>query len=135
MVHIQHLENFPHIPTKWENKKLFQKWDGLKKVRKVVNAAIEIKRSNKEIGSSLEADIQVYLGEEYLKLTKDVDLSEYFITSKAEAIPMIDDDKLFELDDVDNIKISVKKAEGEKCSRCWKIVKFACKRHNCGLKN
>ena len=130
-----HLESFPHIPPKWENKKLFQKWDSLKKVRKVVNAAIEIKRSNKEIGSSLEADIQVYLGEEYLKLTKDVDLSEYFITSKAEAIPIIDDDKLFKLDDVDNIKISVKKAEGEKCSRCWKIVKFACKRHNCGLKN
>ena len=29
----------------------------LKIIKKVVNAAIEIKRSNKDIGSSLEADV------------------------------------------------------------------------------
>ena len=80
---------------------------------------------------------QIELNSDYRFIgnTKDVDLSEYFITSKAETMPMIDDDKLFKLDDVDNIKISVKKAEGQKCSRCWKILKFACKRNNCGLKN
>ena len=38
------------------------------------NAAIEIKRTSKEIGSSLEADIKVYLGEDYLQHTKDVNL-------------------------------------------------------------
>ena len=47
-----------------------------------MNAAIEVKRSSKEIGSSLEADVEIYLGEEYLKLVKDINLSEYFITSK-----------------------------------------------------
>ena len=67
-------------------------------MRNVANAAIEVKRSSKEIGSSLEADIQVYLGKEYLEHSKDVNLSEYFITSKAEAKPMINDDKLFKLD-------------------------------------
>ena len=104
-------------------------------MRNVVNAAIEVKRSSKEIGSSLDADIQVYLGEEYFKLTNDVDLSEYFITSKAERKPMIDDDKLFKLDGTDDIKVLVKKAKGEKCSRCWKILENPCKRNNCGLKN
>ena len=92
-----HLENFPIIPSKWKNEKLFQKWSKLKIIRNVANAAIEIKRSSKEIGSSLEADIQIYLGEEYLKLVKDVNLPEYFITSKAKAKPMINDDKLFKL--------------------------------------
>ena len=111
------------------------KWDKLKVVRKVINAAIEIKRSKKEIGSSLEADVQIYLGEDYLKLSKNIDLSEYFITSKAEAKPLNDNDELFKVDGVDNIKALVKKAKGEKCSRCWKILETSCERDNCGLKS
>jgi len=130
-----HLETFPIIPSKWKNEKLFQKWDKLKIVRNVVNAAIEVKRKSNEIGSSLEADIKVYLGGEYLQHSQDVDLSEYTITSKAEAKPMINDDKLFKLDSVDNVKVLVKKAKGEKCSRCWKILESPCERKNCGLKN
>ena len=130
-----HLENFPSIPSKWNNEKLFQKWNKLKIIRNVANAAIEVKRSSKEIGSSLEADLQIYLGEEYLKLVKDVNLSEYFITSKAKANPIINDNKLFKLDEVDNIKILVTKAEGKKCSRCWKILQIPCERSNCALKN
>ena len=77
-----HLETFPDVPSKWENAKLFQKWNELKKIRDVANAAIEVKRSNKDIGSSLEAEVQIYLSEEYLKLIKDVDLPEYFIHQK-----------------------------------------------------
>ena len=130
-----HLENFPNIPPKWENKKLFNKWDKLKIIRNVVNASIEVKRSTKEIGSSLEADVQIYLGEEYLKLVKNVNLSEYFITSNASAKPMINDDKLFKLDEVNNVKVLVTKAKGKKCSRCWKILENSCERNNCGLKN
>ena len=130
-----HLETFPNIPSTWENEKLFQKWNKLKIIRNVANAAIEIKRSSKEIGSSLEADVQIYLGEEYLKLVKDVNLSEYFITSKANAKPIINDNKLFKLDNEDNVKILVTKAKGKKCSRCWKILEKACQRNNCALKN
>ena len=129
------METFPSIPKKWENKKLFEKLDKLKILRNVVNAAIEIKRSSKEIGSSLEADVEIYLGEEYLKLVKDINLSEYFITSRANAKPIIKDDKLFKLEEVDDVKILVTKAKGKKCSRCWKILKNACERNNCGLKN
>ena len=130
-----HLENFPKIPNLWENEQIFQKWEKLKIVRSVVNAAIEVKRSSKEIGSSLEADVKVYLNKEYLKIVDKVDLSELFITSKAEATPMINENNLFKLNDLDNIKILVKKANGKKCSRCWKILETSCERNNCGLKN
>ena len=130
-----HLESFPNIPSKWQNKKLCEKWGKLKIVRNVANAAIETKRFSKDIGSSLEADVQIYLSEEYLKIVKDIDLSEYLITSKAESKKIINDKGLFELEEVANIKISVKKAKGEKCSRCWKILETSCIRNNCGLKN
>ena len=78
---------------------------------------------------------KIYLSEEYLKLVKDVNLSEYCITSKAEAKTIINDNKLFKLDDVNNVKVLVKKAKGEKCSRCWKILQTPCERNNCGLKS
>ena len=125
-----HLESFPQIPKNWMNERLYEKWEKFKIIRKVVNAAMEIKRASKDIGSSLEADIKVYLSDEYLKIVKDFDLSESFITSKAEAKKMIDDNNLFQLDEIKDVKVFVKKAEGEKCPRCWKIFPDPCAR--CG---
>jgi len=130
-----HLEEFPKIPPHWENKKLYEKWEKLKIIRKVVNAGIEVKRSTKDIGSSLEADIEIYLGKEYLELVKDINLSEYFITSKARAKIMSNDDKIFKLAEVSNVGVFVQKAEGEKCSRCWKILGNPCVRCGSVLKN
>ena len=109
-----HLESFPKIPANWENKKLQEKWEKLKIIRGVVNAGIEVKRATKDIGSSLEADIEIYLEKEYLELVKDINLSEYFITSKAGAKRMINSDKIFKLEDISNVGVFVKKAEGEK---------------------
>ncbi len=124
-----HLQLFPKIPASWENKKLYEKWLKFKTIRKVVNAAIEVKRSDKEIGSSLEADVEVYLKEDALKILKDLDLAENFITSKAVAKKLIEnDDNLFKLDEEENISVSVKKAEGKKCTRCWKIFPGPCVR-------
>ena len=49
-------------------KNYFRNGISSKIIRNVANAAIEVKRSNKDIGSSLEADVQIYLGKEYLEL-------------------------------------------------------------------
>ena len=124
-----HLQNFQKIPSNWKNEKLFDKWEKFKTIKKVVNAAIEIKRSNKDIGSSLEADVEVYLEKSYLKIIKDFDLSENFITSKAVAKEFNNGSKnLFKLNGIENISVLVKKAEGEKCPRCWKIFPGSCTR-------
>jgi isoleucyl-tRNA synthetase len=125
-----HLEKFPKIPMKWKNDDLFEKWKKFKTIRKVVNAGIEEKRASKEIGSSLEADVQIYLNEDNLKVVKDFDLSENFITSKAEAKKMIKDKNLFSMDEIEDVKVLVKKAKGSKCPRCWKIFPEPCVR--CG---
>ena len=128
-----HLQTFPKIPKKWKNEKLYDKWEKFKLIKKVVNAAIEVKRSNKDIGSSLEADVEVFLNEDYLKIVKDFDLPESFITSKAQAEKMSNDKNLFKIDEVKNVGVLVKKADGEKCPRCWKIFPGPCQR--CKLKN
>ena len=129
------MQSFPEIPKNWENKNLCEKWEKLKIIRNVVNAGIEVKRSSKDIGSSLEADIEVYLGTEYLELVKDINLSEYFITSKASVKNMINDKKIFKLNDIFNVGVLVQKAKGEKCSRCWKILGNPCERCKSVLKN
>ena len=124
-----HLQTFPKIPNNWKNDKLAEKWEKFKIIRNVVNAAIEVKRSNKEIGSSLEADVEIYLNEDYFKIVKDIDLAENFITSKAVAKKFNKESKnLFKLDEIENINVLVKKAKGKKCPRCWKILNKKCER-------
>ncbi len=129
------MEDFPNIPLEWENKKIYEKWEQLKIVRNVANAAIEVKRTNKDIGSSLEADVELYLQDKYLKLVKDINLSEFLITSNAKAVTMTNKKNFFKIDGIDDIAVFVKKAEGEKCSRCWKVMGNPCERCKGALKN
>ena len=131
-----HLKDFPKIPKNWKNDELYKRYTQLKLVRQVCNAAIEIKRSNKELGSSLEADLEIYLGENYFKFAKNIDLAEFFITSNAEVFDSNDSKKnnLFKLENFPGIEVLVKKAVGEKCSLCWKIKKNKCNRASCTIK-
>ena len=98
-----HLENFSTIPEKWLNKSLGNKWNQLKLVRQVCNVAIEVKRTNKELGSSLEADLEIFLDKKYLDLVKNIDLSEFCITSKAKA-QILNGQKDLELFKLENIQ-------------------------------
>ena len=125
-----HLENFSTIPEKWLNKSLGNKWNQLKLVRQVCNVAIEVKRTNKELGSSLEADLEIFLEKKYLDLVKNIDLSEFCITSKAKAqiLNGQKDLELFKLENIQGIGVLVKKAVGNKCPRCWKIFEESCNR-------
>ena len=54
-----HESNFVEIPKEWENNSLKEKWEKLFKIKQEANIAIEEKRSNKEIGSSLEAELKI----------------------------------------------------------------------------
>ena len=114
-----HEKNFPKIPKAWENPKLNEKWTNLFKIKQVANIAIEEKREKKIIGSSLEADLTISTDEENFNLLEGLDLAEYFITSKA--VKQKTDKK-------GDPKIEVKKAEGSKCPRCWKILETKCDR-------
>ena len=114
---------FVEVPKNWENKKLKEKWEELFKIKQEANIAIEEKRSSKEIGSSLEAKIKLSVNKKEFELLKNLDLAEYFITSKAEKI----------LSNNKKIKVEVNKASGTKCQRCWKILENKCNRTECPI--
>ena len=113
-----HEYSFVEVPKSWENKELSDKWDQLFKIKQDTNIAIEAKRSSKEIGSSLEAEVKLTVNKKKFEILQNLDLAEYLITSKAEKF----------LSNDEEIKIEVNKAKGNKCPRCWKILEQSCKR-------
>ena len=116
-----HLKKFVEIPQGWKNQKLYEKWGKLKKIRDRCNISIEEKRTEKIIGSSLEAKIEIKLKKDLFDLTKDIDLAELCITSEAK---IIEDQNIAE-----EVEVKTKKAEGKKCPICWKIREVKCERH------
>ena len=90
------------------------------KIRDICNISIEEKRANKLIGSSLEAQIELYLNKSLKEITTNIDFSELCITSKAE----------LNFSDKEEITVTTKKAEGNKCPVCWKINIEPCIRHS-----
>ena len=115
-----HEMQLPELKSEFQDINLEKKWKNLYKIKQEANVAIEEKRSTKEIGSSLEADIEIYTNEENYKLLEQLDLCEYFITSRAHLLKNTDNEK--------GTIIKVKKANGKKCPRCWKILETNCDR-------
>ena len=114
-----HENYFVEVPKNWENNNLNEKWSKLFKIKQEANIAIEEKRSKKEIGSSLEAEIKLSVDSKNFELLEGIDLAEYFITSKAKKV---------KLENQESLKIEVKKIMGTKCPRCWKILQDKCLR-------
>ena len=117
-----HLKQFPNIPETWLDDKLNQKWINIRKIRRVINGALELARQDKIIGSSLEAEIKLYVKDnEYISLIKEIDIDEIAIVSKSEIIEGVDIIGAYKEDNFKGLEITVSKAKGEKCARCWKI--------------
>ena len=115
-----HLERFIEFPKFFENQKLNEKWIELKKIREICNISIEAKRSSKEIGSSLEANLIISLNKKLFETTQDTDFSELCITSKAK----------IKKHGLDETNVITEKAKGNKCPICWKINESTCERHS-----
>ena len=118
-----HLHDFPETPADWLNEPLALKWDGVRRARRAVTAALEVKRADKTIGASLEAAPVVHVrDDDLLKALKSVDFAEICITSSlsltADPIPA----EAFRMPDIPGVGVVFELAEGEKCERCWKIL-------------
>ena len=98
-----------------------KKWEKVKDIRKVITGALEVKRADKTIGSSLESHVDIYLSKEINSIIENIDMAEIAITSSATIT--IGDNHLsgFSLDDIKDVVVDVKKAKGIKCKRCWKF--------------
>jgi isoleucyl-tRNA synthetase len=117
-----HLRTFPNIPETWHDKKLAEKWDKIRALRRVVTGAIELERKEKRIGSSLQAHPKIHAPQESLSLFDELDAAELFITSGADFTTDTLGGKGFSLADMPNITVLSNLAAGKKCERCWKVL-------------
>ena len=115
-----HLQLYPEIPQTWMDKKLEQKFQNLRQIRKSMTEALELARSSGSIGSSLQANLIVYDPDG--AVDKKIDWSEMAIasavTTKSEPLP----EHAHQTQDVPNVGVVVEVATGNKCGRCWKVL-------------
>ncbi len=101
---------------------LQDKFNELKRVRKSVTASLELKRNEKVIGSSLQANVKLYLSAKTQEILKDINLAEMCIVSNAEVEDISNKTKESLNFDEEDIYVEVSLAKGNKCDRCWTVL-------------
>lgn len=117
-----HLALFPTVNKEFENKEVADRWDVVLKVRDSVLKILEDARVDKVIGNSLEASVRLVAPQKLYDFLSEYRerLADIFIVSCVElALNETMADVSVEESAV-NISVSVLRAEGEKCERCWK---------------
>ena len=85
-------------------------------IRERTNEALEKLRKDKTIGKSLEAEIELSVKKD----SQDAKILEEF-ADKLPEIFIVSKVSLAE-GDSDEVCVSARKAGGEKCARCWRMV-------------
>ena len=115
------------MPGFWKQDELINKWKLIRKVRRIVNTAIENVRNQKLIGSSLETEIYIYVDDNNLrKVLKNIDMKKILMVSKFIFLDNTNDkapESLYETNiKEENIFIQIKKTTFLKCIRCWQYL-------------
>ncbi len=127
-----HLLNFPKVKTDWIDEDLENEFTILMNVRDIILKKLETKRIERLIGSSLEAEVNLYIFipnlSNLLEKYKD-DLETLLIVSKVNLVRKLGNGKKTRLSDeikLINYKnlsseliVEINKAKGSKCLRCW----------------
>ncbi|WP_299679579.1 isoleucine--tRNA ligase [uncultured Roseobacter sp.] len=118
-----HLQDFPDTPGDWLAPDLAEKWAEVRAVRRVVTAALEVQRTEKVIGASLEAAPIVHVADEALRVTLEaLPFEDICITSQIAVSGDAAPEDAFTLPEVPGVAVVFAKAQGAKCARCWKIL-------------
>ncbi|GJE16681.1 isoleucine--tRNA ligase [Methylobacterium marchantiae] len=117
-----HLETLPETPSSWRNASLAERWQKVRRVRRVVTGALEIERAAKRIGASLEAAPTVFIADaDLLTALEGIDFSEVCITSGITIVEGEGPEQAFRLDDVRGVAVVSGSAKGRKCARSWRV--------------
>tara|TARA_B100001123_G_scaffold75128_1_gene84816 strand:- start:567 stop:1073 length:507 start_codon:yes stop_codon:yes gene_type:complete len=117
-----HLRRFPEIPETWRDEHLAEKWSTIRRVRRVVTGALEVERSEKRIGSSLESAPIIFLNEDTAGELEGIDLAEVTITSSVTIKIGTGPQNAFTLEEVPGVFVLNAKPDGSRCERCWQFL-------------
>jgi isoleucyl-tRNA synthetase len=111
------LRVIPAPRPEWENTFELERWTEIRQVLDLVNAHLELARGDKTIGSSLDAHVAIACLAHIYEAFDGVKAQDVFRTSTAEftIVPARSDGETRPL-------VSVSRARGHKCNRCWKVL-------------
>jgi isoleucyl-tRNA synthetase len=117
-----HLASFPNFETTRIDTDLEEKYERILAVRSDVTKVLEQARTEKIIGHSLDARVELAADGDLAAFLKSEteQLASLFIVSQVDVCDNLDDSSSGE--NLPGLKIRVSKAAGEKCSRCWNYV-------------
>jgi isoleucyl-tRNA synthetase len=109
-----HLAEFPTDLDRLAHAELGDRWRQLIAIRDDVNRVLETARQAKEIGTSLAARVSLRAGGEAGALLRryEADLPMLFIVSQVS----------LDASGAEGVSVSVARAEGDKCERCWRVL-------------
>jgi isoleucyl-tRNA synthetase len=115
-----HLTVFPEDLGEWEDDALLDRWAQLSSVRDKVNVALEEKRQQRVITSSLSGRVSLAASGALGELLADYrdELATIFGVSQVQLDPGFTS----ETEAPDGIRVNVERAGGVKCERCWRFV-------------
>ncbi|KAJ1733713.1 isoleucine-tRNA ligase [Coemansia biformis] len=126
-------EPWDQTDAKWDDAALAEDWAALRRVRGLANRAIETARQAKQIGSSLEAELDIYLplGSRLGRLLSENenDLRQVCITSRARVHDASDarqapggyaeSDSVAAFGAETAVRVVCRRSPLHKCPRCW----------------
>jgi isoleucyl-tRNA synthetase len=110
--------DMPSVSGENYDKAFTERWERIHSLRDDVKKALELARADKKIGGSLEAEVTLHCSGEL----------ENFVRSAEKELPAVFIVSSVKLDcagtgdfkgDVEGLTVSVAKAAGQKCERCW----------------
>jgi len=129
-----HMVDMPETPGEWRDADLAAKWSVIRQARRAVTAALEVQRTDKVIGASLEAAPVVHVDNgDTLAALRSVAFDDICITSGLVLTADPSPAEAFRLPETEGIGVVFEKAEGEKCQRCWKILPDVGKHSHAGV--
>jgi isoleucyl-tRNA synthetase len=121
------------VKPEWNKPELISKWTKIRQIRTEVNKVMENARTQKVIGSSLDAKVLLYLADADFKQELDpfnlgdsfsgnlVDELRYFFL--ASQVELVDSKASIETanytGESELVSVGIVKADGQKCDRCW----------------
>ncbi|KAJ1823483.1 isoleucine-tRNA ligase [Coemansia sp. RSA 2599] len=130
------MEKWDQTSDSWNDAALAEEWAALRKIRGLANKAIEAARQGKAIGSSLDAELDIYLPLESRlgKLLKsyEKELRQVCITSRAEvhhgsaaisetADAFVQEDAISAFGVEVGVRVVCRRSFLHKCPRCWNL--------------
>jgi len=115
-----YLSDFPKFQAEQIDVDLMARFEKVIALLQEVLKALEKARQDKVIGHSLEAQVLLAAEGEWKKFIQDnaAFWAECFIVSQVVQVYEIDQPTLIAAS-LEGLKVQIKKAEGEKCERCW----------------